>query len=357
MSDRGWQGSIDNLLVNCIGGEPDQHLLIVEEPEGEHMYEPGLGTLIADRAEKMGLAVSAIAPELVKETADIPMTVSEHMRSADHTLFLSRIGDIARFTPLSGNGSKTICYARRVAMFDSYYTNSCHKLMSILLNRLEQTLHQSESWQIECELGTNVSGQFNWSEIKNGNDFTMSFFPVTTFTPITCNSASGNVALSRWLMPGGATKVGPNHVPFEGIVNATFENGVIRNFTGETEAVKTIKSHYTLVADTLGVNQNRVHSWHAGINPHTFYDSKIEDNFECWNATSFSSPRYLHFHTCGDLAPCEIAWSVFNPTVIIDGEVFWKDGNFIWLQRPENRQLILESGQAQLLEPSADIGL
>ncbi|MBX2878658.1 MAG: hypothetical protein KTR32_01940 [Granulosicoccus sp.] len=357
MSDKGWQGSIDNLLVNCVGGEPNQHLLIVEEPESEDMYEPGIGSLIAERAKRMGLTVSAIAPDLVKETADIPMTVSEHMRVADHTLFLSRIGDIARFTPLSGNGSKTICYARRVAMFDSYYANSCHKLMSVLLDRLENTLHQAESWQIECALGTNVTGHFNWSEINNTNDFTLSFFPVTTFTPVTCDSASGNVALSRWLMPGGATKVGPDHVPFQGIVNAAIENGVIQRFEGDPAAVETIQNHYALITNALGVNRNRVHSWHAGINPHTFYDSKIEENFECWNATSFSSPRYLHFHTCGDLAPCEITWSVFNPTVMIDGEVFWENGNFVWLQRPENRQLILNAGQSQLLEPSADIGL
>jgi len=357
VSDSGWQGSIDNLLHNCIGARARQHLLIVQEPKNEQMYEPGLGAIIADRATKMGMQVSAIAPAIVTETADIPMEVSAHMRAADHTLFLSRIGDIARFTPLSGNGSKTICYARKLSMFDSYYANSCHKLMSILLGRLEKTLRQATRWNIQCALGTDVSGTFDWKELDQSSAFSLSLFPVTTFTPVACDTASGKIALSRWLMPGGATKVGPDHVPFDGVVTAEIENGELRQFRGEPSAVQVIQDHYDLITETLGVNRNRVHSWHAGINPHTFYTEKIEDNFECWNATSFSSPRYLHFHTCGDLAPCEITWSVFNPTVTIDDQLFWEDGEFCWLQRPENKELIIASGQTQLLESSASIGL
>jgi hypothetical protein len=30
---------------------------------------------------------------------------------------------------------------------------------------------------------------------------------------------------------------------------------------------------------------------------------------------AFANPRYLHFHTCGNYAPGEIAWSLFDVKV------------------------------------------
>ena len=41
------------------------------------------------------------------------------------------------------------------------------------------------------------------------------------------------------------------------------------------------------------------------------------------------SPKFLHFHTCGDYAPGEICWMVENHSIVIDGEPLWKDGTLV----------------------------
>ncbi|MGI9336566.1 MAG: hypothetical protein ACR2RL_25730, partial [Gammaproteobacteria bacterium] len=170
--------------------------------------------------------------------------------------------------------------------------------------------------------------------------------------------ANGTVVISRWLMPGGAAKVQPATVSFEGHVTMRVRDGMLGAVDGPTASVCTVAQHYDLVANELGVTRNRVHSWHAGINPHTFFTGPVEDDLERWGAVSFSSPRYLHFHTCGDVPPGEIAWSVFNPTVWVDGEIYWHGGQFVWLEREDNRALIARYPGAEcLLAESADIGV
>jgi hypothetical protein len=72
----------------------------------------------------------------------------------------------------------------------------------------------------------------------------------------------------------------------------------------------------------------------------------------------FASPRYLHFHTCGDYAPGEIAWSVIDTTVTLDGTPYWQDGRFVFLDREEVRALLADfPGCETAFEMRTDIGL
>ena len=45
-----------------------------------------------------------------------------------------------------------------------------------------------------------------------------------------------------------------------------------------------------------------------------------------WSNTMFVSPKYLHFHTCGNYAPGEICWMVANSTIKIDGKEIFEKG-------------------------------
>ena len=74
------------------------------------------------------------------------------------------------------------------------------------------------------------------------------------------------------------------------------------------------------------MNKNFVHSWHAGIHPGTRYRKSVEDDPDQWSNTIFGSPRYLHFHTCGELPPGEICWMIQDPTIKIDGKPLWEQG-------------------------------
>jgi hypothetical protein len=51
-----------------------------------------------------------------------------------------------------------------------------------------------------------------------------------------------------------------------------------------------------------------------------------------WSNSVFGSPRYLHFHTCGDYAPGEICWIVEEPTVKVDGVPLWEKGRINFLE-------------------------
>ena len=55
-------------------------------------------------------------------------------------------------------------------------------------------------------------------------------------------------------------------------------------------------------------------------------DRPAADNADRWSNTVFSSPRALHFHTCGAYAPGEICWMVIDPTITLDGAPLWRAG-------------------------------
>ena len=348
-----------NLLSGCVGVKTRDRVLLIEETTANHFYCPQLGDELAARATALGARVSRIATDPTVRPMRFPQALIDSMAEADHAIFLNRIGDYSRFTPVPGHCSKTLCYALDAKMLNSPYCSVSHELMTELLRRLEQRLLVARRWRITCALGSDISGTFCWPSLSGEEDdeFTLSLFPVTTFKPVPCNTANGSVVLSRWLMPGGAAKVNPATVAFDGRVTVEVSDGILGEIHGPDESVRAVAGHYDRVASELNIRRDRVHSWHAGINPHTFYDRPVDDDLERWGAVSFASPRYLHFHTCGDTPPGEIAWSVFEPTVWIDDEVYWRGGDFVWLQREDNRSLVSEYPGAQcLLGRSADIG-
>ena len=349
-----------NLLQNCVDIKTGDRVLLVEEPPDAHFYCPRLGNILAEQTAELGADVLRINGELMTTPLAFPLPVIEQINRADHAIFLHRIGDYSRFLPLPGSSSKTICYALDQEMLGSLFARLPHRLMSQLLARLENELLAAQNWRITCALGTDIRGTFCWPSLTGGknDDFTLQLFPVATFKPVPCNTARGTVNISRWLLPGAAPKVEPAVLVFDDVLNIEVIDGMIGAIDGPAASVQAVQKHYDTVAQTLNVCRDRVHSWHAGINPQTFLPVPTEHDLERWGAVSFASPRYLHFHTCGDTPPGEIAWSVFNPTVWIDDEIYWQNGQFVWLQRPDNRALIQNYPGAEcLFEKSAAIGI
>ena len=351
---------VDNLLGTCIQMQAGDRVLLILEPEGSEFFEPGIDALITQRIRKYGGLLTTMKPDLITHPAEFPDAVSSAMGEADHTLFVSRLGDYVRFMPSMGNGSKTICYPHQLQLWHAPFARVCHRLMTKLLHRLESELTNASQWRITCPLGTDISGRFCWPSQNDGVDdtFSMGLFPVTTFKPVPCDTANGSVALSRWVMPGAAAKVEPAVLNFEGVVHAYVRNGSLDTLKGNPDAVQSLNDYYDRVSRTLQTNKNRIHSWHLGINPMTFFNEEIDRHLEQWAAISFASPRYLHFHTCGDVPPGEIAWSIFQPSVWVDDLPYWQNGEFVWLQRKDNAALIRATeGAACLLAPSQNIGL
>ena len=348
-----------NLISNCLKVAPNDKVIVVREID-ERLYKKEVANIIADRLHHLGAEVTILTEPLISNPTEFPKTVANAMRSADHTIFLSRLGDYVRFIALPGEGSKTTCYIYNKEQLASPYATLPHQLMATLRDRLESELLAAKQWRITCPLGTDVTGTFDWASLQGGSDDEMlvSLFPVSTFKPVPGNSASGKVALSRWLMPGGSTKMDNQHLSFPGVVYADVQDGLITGFQGESSAVQQVSRHYDRIAKTLNINRNRVHSWHLGINPQTCFPASADSDLDTWCALSFASPRYLHFHTCGDEPPGEVAWSLFNCDVTIDHSPYWKNGNFCWLEREDNKALIQQYPITEtLLEPSKCIGV
>lgn len=348
-----------NLLSNCLSVKPGESVLLVVEQTDE-LYQWEVATSVEDCLNELGACTTLVSPALINDPVDFPEDIANQMKVSDHTLFLSRVGDYVRFVPLPGNGSRAISYTLNINMLAAPYATIDHQLMLQLQQKLESELMTARQWHIECPLGTDLQGVFCWPSLSGGNDddLTAALFPVATFKPVPCNTASGQVALSRWLMPGGATKIDNALVAIENVTMAKVNNGYLESFTGPPAEVEKLNRHYDYISNTLGINRNRIHSWHAGINPQTFFDLPANDHLDLWCAVSFASPKYLHFHTCGDEPPGEVAWSVFDPTITIDETVFWDSGEFVWLHRKDNKALIDSyEGAELLLHPSLPIGV
>ena len=350
----------DNLLLRSMGVRPDQRMLVVEEPDDCTLFERRLADFVIHRAAFHGVAAVRRSPALIADPGDFPRDILQVMQEVDHALFLSRLGDYCRFTDLEAPCSKTICYVRSLDMLGSAFAGTCNQLFHSLLEKFESELFAAREWRIRCPLGTDIRGEFVRPDPGDEDSFSMNLFPVTTFRPVPCDAACGRVTLSRWLMPGAAPKVDNAYMMLEEPIVAEVSDGELTGFTGPTESVSAAHRHYDHVAETLGINRNRIHSWHAGLNPFARFDGDLatDRGLAEWESISFASPRYLHFHTCGDVPPGEITWSLFNPTVKIDGETFWQDGQFLWLQRPDIRPMLEATpGAISLLETSADIGV
>lgn len=107
---------------------------------------------------------------------------------------------------------------------------------------------------------------------------------------------------------------------------AHFAAGRLTHFSGDAEAVRTAEAHYRFVSETFGLDGRCVHSWHAGIHPGCEFSGPASASYEKWSGSAFGNPRVLHFHTCGDYAPGEISWNVFDPTIHVDGKALWRNG-------------------------------
>lgn len=348
-----------NLLTGCLGLEAGQSLLIVEEDGAERVYDAVSAGSVAEEARRLGARVSSLALAPIAGPEDLPQRLVEAMGQADHTVFFSPIGDQIRFDPIPGAGRKTMCYALDGALLGSSFCTTPHGLTEAVKARFEAALDSAREWRITCPLGTDARGRIEPEDGADGpDDFSLGLFPTMISRPISCRHMTGRVALGSWLMGTGTHVYEPDIVTLDAPVAALVEDGRIAGFEGPADTVAAVRAHYRHVAELLELDETVVHSWHAGINPKTFSDRPAAADVARWGMVAFASPRYLHFHTCGDYAPGEIAWSVIDATVELDGETYWRDGRFVFLERPDIQALrAAYPGAEDAFEMRRDIGI
>ena len=359
------QKGAQNLLLGCVGLAPGEQVLLVREDPGPGYYDAAAGDAVEAEARRLGAQVHSLwtaAP--LDGPESFPKVVAAAMQEVDHTIFFSRIGDQVRFASLPGHGTCTMTYALDAGYLASDFCTLPHALMQAVLSRFEAELDRAQAFRITCPLGTDVTGSLappaaaESGTAEEKTDFTLKLFPLAIFRPISCTDMSGRVMLANWLMATGNQSYEPQILDLDTPVAAVIEQGRIVDFEGEAALCAKVRGHYARVAGLFGIDSRVVHSWHVGIHPKTYYEGTAQDNVDRWGNVMFASPRYLHFHTCGDYAPGEIAWSVIDTSVSLDGTPYWQDGRFVFLEREDLRALLADyPGCEDAFEMRMDIGL
>ena len=349
-----------NLLVNCVALDPGETLLLVREDRDVGYFDSVAPDIIAAEACAIGARVLTLSTPRVGGPDDVPAAVTAAMQEVHHTVFMNRIGDQMRFKPLPGAGSKTMVYtldketlASRAAQYD-------HRFMVRMVDLFNRSLDDRTQWHVICPAGTDVQGSMPPLEpgSNSGGGFAVRLFPMSVHKPVPAGTMNGQIVLQRWITGTNTHAYSPEVHYLNAPITVQVENGHAVGFEGDRGDVDRFCAHAKMVADTFGLDQSLIHSWHAGLNPGTGYFARAKDDPVRWNGMIFGSPRHLHFHTCGDYPPGEINWHVIDPIVTFDGETYLDAGEVRFFETPEVRELLNEFGLTpDDMKTHQDIGL
>jgi hypothetical protein len=336
---------IENLLNECVGLKSGQSLLIVAEMEYENYYQSQIVTDVTQAAEAMGCRVFILCAGRIMGPEHSPELVKHAMENNDHTIFFSRIGDQMRFFPLTGSGSKTMCYMLNREMMSSQAGRIPHSMMAAILASLQKQIDTISQWHLQCPLGTDLKGSVvpQTKKERSALSFTVNLFPNGPFRPIEASNSNG-VIVTRFLPASGTHIYKPLGLILGSPVSLVVEQGRIVDFRGESSVAKSVKKHYLKVGGLLNIDPFVIHSWHAGANPTVYFPYPIEGDLERWNGVLHSHPRYAHVHTCGNYGPGEISCGLLDPTIDFDGVQYWNQGKLKYLERPEIKSLVQSYG-------------
>ncbi|MCL6286099.1 hypothetical protein M3P21_21545 [Ruegeria sp. 2012CJ41-6] len=350
-----------NLLVNCVGLQAGDRVLLVEEEYGLGYFDSDAPQIVATEARRIGAEVLTMTTSRAPGPGAIPAALTAAMEYVDHTIFMNRIGDQMRFKSLPGRGSKTMVYTLDADMLAAGSTQLPHLFMVRMIDAFNSEMSQAKTWRVTCPAGTDVSGEVPAEMARQSKDtgnFTVNLFPTSVHKPLPAGSMNGRIVLGRFITGTNTNVYSPEVHFIESPITATIENGRVADFDGNPRCIDRFRAHSKMVAELFGLDETLIHSWHCGLNPGTAYFGKAADDPVRWNGMIFGSPRHLHFHTCGDYPPGEINWHIIDPTVRFDNQVFVECGEVTFFQSARAQALIKEFGivPAQL-KTEQEIGL
>ncbi len=318
-----WIGS-HNILVNCAELSKGDELLILAEDPSLGWYDSDVSYAVEKAAKDLG--INTTLKKVSEPKNDSTSELSQMIDKYDCTIFFARIGDQDRFETKFFKSKRIMSYVRNNKSLASSFGGVNHKAMIEMKEAINLIFIHSENIEITCPLGTNISGKMNYQGLQSINDVGVRRFPLVVPMPISASTFSGNVSLSKYITSTGSKVYEPASIKLNEPVNAEVKNGKIIKFSGKQNVVNSVQDHYENISSTFNLEKNIIHSWHAGMHPGVKYEKPISENPDQWSNTIFASPRYLHFHTCGNYAPGEICWMVKNSTVKVDGLKLWDSG-------------------------------
>ncbi len=358
MSETDLLNGAHNLLCNCAGGKAGDRVLVAGETGPDPYFEPELVQLIGEAAARLDMKPLCMLTEPPKSATDFPKEITEAMQDADVSIFLSRLGDRVRFVPIQSRGSKVMCYTLTRKHLSSAFGTMDFTVTEFVLERLVETISGASGYRIRTGDGTDLVGELSAGEGQcNLIPFSLLVFPTMIFPPIRFRNLNGQLMISRFTLSSSTRAFEDSVLMVSSPVRVSVEDGLMTEFHGATEMVGAFRSQCERAAALTGGDPCRLNSWHTGINPNTFYDRDPYADLERWGTVAFGSPRYTHIHAAGH-EPGDISIQLIDASISFDGELLWKDGHFVFLDRPDIRRFLEESGNSHLnSEICLDIGV
>ncbi len=315
---------IDNLLINCANLKAGDDLLIIREKENLGWYKNDISEVVSAAAIKKGIKTSIIDVGKPGNSGNewLMKAINQHSCA----IFFARIGDQDRFEGKKYTTKRVMSYVRSAESLSSPFGTTNYHSNIAFKESIDKIFSEAKNITVTCPLGTNISGRINYNSEEKTNEVSVFRFPLVVPKPINCSFFSGNVVLNNYLTSTGSKAYEPNFLKINKPINFIINNGRITNLEGVEEDLKNINAHYDMVSKKFNLDRNCVHSWHPGLHPSTSYHNNIKKDPDQWSNTMFASPKFLHFHTCGDYAPGEICWMLENHSVFVDNKPLWKNG-------------------------------
>jgi len=325
-----------NLLENCAELRPEETLVIISEDPELGWYDENITEALSEQARSMGIDPTLL--EVGKPNNEKHLTAIKAVENHDCTIFLARLGDQSRFESLIPGKKTIMCYARDAQMLASTYGCANYKAFLHLKQAINDILLRAGNIRITCSWGTDISGKTPSEEKQAPSDVSVRRFPLGVPQPTIASNMSGRVALVNYLTTTGSKFYEPASIEINDVVFANVTSGKIVDFTGNRRDVDKIKAHYKKVSEQFRIEENSVHSFHAGIHPGNTYLANAADDPDRWANTIFNNPRILHFHTCGNYPPGEICWMVIDQTLTVDDKNLWFEGRLCVKDFEQTRQ-------------------
>lgn len=340
----------NNLLRGCAGARAGERVLLIVEPANSTHYDPAVARLLAQVGRDQGMHIEILEATPASGPDSVATEVMQAIERADRTIFLNRLGDQLRFAPLPGAGTKVMCYALDLQFLGSGFAVTPHALLERIHDRLLATLNGATRYSIRCPLGTDLSMPLAAPRIggRAGESFTVKNFPIMIVPPIPGDRLTGRLVLSQALTSTYVHPYPDSVLPLEAPLSATVTQGRIVKLEGTAADTARATEQFERVAGLFGGDTWAVNSWHAGINPLTFFPRPALSDIDRWSCVAFGSPRYAHFHMCGP-RPGEICGQIFDPTIAFDDTVLWDHGRPAFIEPDARREL------AQHIHASPDV--
>lgn len=338
-SDNPPSRGLANMLESSVSILPGAKVLIAYEDASLGWYDAELkDQVIAYCREVLSAEVESVKVGLPANTPSVPLEEKLQEKRFDWIIFLARLGDQGRFDEDRDGPRKLMVYTRRFSQLGSAFGTAPQKAMIALKKVVDALIAKAATITITCPHGTKLTGKpnskaFQANEGKDGQtqdgvskDVTVVRFPAAVSTPVSAKTFSGQVVLRQGLTSTGSKVYEPPNLPIASQVVAHVTTGRIERFDGPEEDAQAVRAHYEKVAGLFGIEPMIVHSWHQGLHPGTDTSPVPQEDLSLWAETLFTSPQYLHFHTCGEYPPGEISWMVESPTLELDGRNLYENG-------------------------------